>query len=191
MESPSVPLLDTGDECPGNGILAEQNHAGVAIGKDNMILLLVLREKDADSVIEVKQDSVNRLLRRNRRDFAENALGFRLLRRYGRRRSDRSSGLCGRSGDRTDMNGDVFIRHRSETEVVLGHFAALCLLRAKIGPAFQQFPRIAAGIVRYRFRFTILILTVDIGFLRQERLDHHKIALARGIMQRGVSEHIR
>ena len=118
-----VELLYTGDERPGNGILTEQNHTGIDIGKDNTILLPVLRKKNADTVIEVKLNSINRFLGRNFRNFPENHLLLSrrpVFRRF--RRSRQLVPLRHRYLRLPHINGNIIIHCRRKFEVILPHF---------------------------------------------------------------------
>ena len=74
-----IKLLDAGYIGSGNGILAEENNPRIDIGECDMILFLILREKNADTVVEVELNPLNRIQSRNLRHFSVNRLLVHLL----------------------------------------------------------------------------------------------------------------
>ena len=97
-----IEFLDAGHIRAGDGVLTEQNDPGVDVGERDVILFSVMREKNADAVVEIEFDPIDRVLRGNFGDFAVNGGLFR-----------RSRSGSGRSGRRDRLSGDAEIGLRS------------------------------------------------------------------------------
>ena len=72
-------FLDACDIRAGNGVLAEENDSGVDVGEGHMVLFSVMREEDADAVVEVEFDAFDGVLRGDLGNFSVDGGLFRLF----------------------------------------------------------------------------------------------------------------
>ena len=107
-------FFDAGDIGSGDGVLAEENDSCVDVGEGHVILFPVVREEDADAVVEVEFDAFNCVLRGDLGDFSVDGWLLRLLLR-GLFRS-----RCGRRG----LGGGL----RGYKNIIL-HIQILCVWR--------------------------------------------------------------
>ena len=66
---PDEELLHAGDERARHGVRAVQDDASVDVRERHMVVLAVLREEDADAVVEVELDAFDRVQHRDLRDL--------------------------------------------------------------------------------------------------------------------------